>query len=216
MAERPIFAPTKAGPVLVREIFVPFKWHSGMAPVQKKRNIAALHAAAAERGLGPVLEISSKSEHELGRRLSAFSLHIQLNDLAIPIENAFQGSKVFQGGGPYTDLYMATSREAKRDPRLKNSGKLVTFRFEGRDYPLSPPTAFYDWLYVLALYPHREWMQFLDDCNGFSDIEFNPQRSLNCQARSCATFMALSARGLLDQACKSFDTFRALLQTSGI
>jgi hypothetical protein len=86
----------------------------------------------------------------------------------------------------------------------------------GREYPLSPATAFYDWLYLLALYPHREWLDYLRDCGGFSDIEFNPERSLNCQARSCATFMSLRKRGLLDRARSSFEEFRLLLQAAAV
>ncbi len=180
-----------------------------MAPVQKKKNVVELHEAAAGRGLTLILEVSSKSEKELGRKLSAFYLKMPFRNRVIPLECAFQGSKVFENGGPYTDLYDLDPREAKRDPRLKASGRLLKFRFDGKEYPLTPKTAFYDWLYLNAVYPHRDWLRRLDKCHGFSDIEFNPDKSVNCQARSVATFVSLQLRGLLDGAVASFDNFRA-------
>ena len=216
MAERPVFVPTEGGASLVNAVPIVFRWHAGMAPSQKKKNVEALHEKAFERGLTPLLEISSKSELEAGRKLSAFSLKVDLEGGQTSLECVFQGSKVFAHGGPFTDLYWVDSREAKRDPRLKNSGRLIGFRLEGKDYPLSPTTAFYDWLYAKALFPHREWLKRLQQCAGFTDIEFNPERSLNCQAQSCATFVALEKRGRLDEAMQSFDSFASILKSSQI
>lgn len=216
MAERPVFVPATEGARLVHEVMVSFKWHAGMAPSQKKKNVAALHSAAAIRGITPLLEISSKSDLELGRRLSAFSLKLKTDLGETTIESAFQGSKVFERGGPFTDLYRASSRDAKRDPRLAESGHLVGFRFDGTDFPLSPSTVFYDWLYLIALWPHREWLKRLASYAGFTDIEFNPSRSINCQARSCAAFVALERRGTLDDAVASFESYRARLQMANI
>jgi uncharacterized protein DUF6977 len=48
-------------------------------------------------------------------------------------------------------------REVKRDPRLRESGRLIAFEFDGVSFPLEPKTVFYDWLYVTFLYPWREW-----------------------------------------------------------
>lgn len=216
MAERPVFVPVEKGSRLVHEIPIAFTWHPGMAPSQKKKNVAALHEIAATKGLTPLLEISSKSDDEVGQRLSAFSLSIEINGKKTKIESAYQGSKVFEYGGPYYDLYLADSRAAKKDTRLRESGRLIGFRFREHDYPLSPTTAFYDWLYINALYPHREWLKRLHTCVGFTDIEFNPERSLNCQARSFATFIALEKRGLLEKTVQSFDFFRNLLQNAAI
>ena len=216
MAERPVFVPVESGRRLVQEVPISFVWHPGMAPSQKKKNITAMHEAAAMKGLSPLLEISSKSEREVGQRLSAFSLKLMVNGEETTVESAFQGSKVFESGGPFCDLLSVSSREAKRDQRLKESGRLIGFCFEGKDYPLSPSTAFYDWLYLNALFPHREWLKRLEQCVGFTDIEFNPKRSLNCQARSCATFVTLQKRVLLDEVIASFDQFKSLLQTAEI
>ena len=66
------------------------------------------------------------------------------------MECAYQGSKVFERGGPYTDLYSVDVRTAKRDPRLKESGRLTGFLFEGFKFPLEPKTVFYDWLSLLS------------------------------------------------------------------
>ena len=72
------------------------------------------------------------------------------------MECLYQGGKIFAAGGPYTDLYTATARAAKKDERLKSSGMLRGFFFEGEEMPLIPVTAFYDWLYVNALMEKKE------------------------------------------------------------
>lgn len=208
MAERPIFVPSPTSTDLVKEIFFELKWHSGFAPTQKEKNIESLHAAAAVAGFSPLLEVSSKSKKLSGQHLSAFHLKVKTLQLCeIPLECAFQGSKVFQRGGPYVDLYHMDPRQAKRDLRLTESGPLVGFFFDGFSFPLEPKTAFYDWLYVNSIYPHREWCTKLYSYAGFTDIEFNPHRSINCQARSCALFLTLMSRKLLGTAVKSPESF---------
>lgn len=201
MAERPIFIPFIEGHRFVREISVAFKWSPGFAVVQKKKNILAMHEAAAIKGFTPLLEVSTKSEIKLGERLSAFNLPVELGDgTTTTLECAFQGSKVFERGGPYRDIYRVTSREAKRDERLRASGGVIGFNFEGVVLPSEPKTAFYDWLYARALAPHKEYLARLEDFAGFTDIEFNPEKSINCQARSCALFVSLCRKGLLEDA----------------
>jgi len=213
MAKRPIFVPSPNKPELVSEVYCQVRWNSGFAPIQKKRNIVALHAAAAELGFAPLLEVSTKSESPLGQYLSAFNLKVSTRKFGeIPMECAFQGSKVFAQGGPFTDLYAAkTARDARADHRLHVSGHLVGFNFEGVSFPLEPKTAFYDWLYINAIYP--SWQQFsaLKEYAGYTDIEFNPYRSVNCQARSCALFVALVTKSLLDEAMAGPRTFVELL-----
>lgn len=204
MAERPIFVPVSTGPQLVSEIYFSIVWHSGFAASQKKRNISALHEAAEKMGYSPLLEISTKSDEKLGQRLSAFSLIINNKEAGdIPLECAFQGSKVFEKGGPYKDLYWNDPRQAKRDARLQNSGRLIGFEYEELSFPVDPKTAFYDWLYITAIFPYREWLSRLNRYSAFTDIEFNPKHSINCQARSCALFLALRNRNLLEDALAS-------------
>jgi hypothetical protein len=207
MAERPVFIPSPDSDELVHEVFLAITWHPGFALSQKEKNISALHGAAAQRGMSPLLEISSKSKSERGRHMSAFHLTVPTKAYGqIKLELAFQGSKVFEHGGPYTDLYRKVDTEigqAKRDPRLHDSGRLVGFNFEGLEFPLEPKTAFYDWLYCSFLWDHREWATKLYAYAGFTDIEFNPQRSINCQARSAALFLSLLKRGDLKDALSS-------------
>lgn len=216
MAERPIFVPSPDTSELVKEIFCQLEWNSGFAPIQKKKNIAALHASAAKLGFAPLLEVSTKSDSPLGEHLSAFNLKVRTWEFGeIPMECAFQGSKVFERGGPYTDLYVvADAKDARKDDRLHESGRLVEFTFEGKSFQLEPKTAFYDWLYINAIYPN--WRQFsaLKQYAGYTDIEFNPYRSINCQARSCALFVTLVLKGILERAIMSPDTFVELLSQS--
>lgn len=207
MAERPLFVPASEVSQLVREIYVTFQWHPGFAAIQKKKSVVSLHEAAAKAGYEPLLEVSTKSDEKLGRHLSAFHLRVGSAVGDIPLEAAFQGSKVFENGGPFTDLYTRDVREAKRDPRLKESGRLREFRFGNVRFDLEPKTAFYDWLYLTAIFPHRDFLARLTRYAGFTDIEFNPERSINCQARSCALFVALTRKEVLAEAVQSPTTF---------
>ena len=208
MAERPVFVPATTGRMFVHEVPVEFRWHPGMAPSQKKKNVVELHNAAHARGLQTLLEVSSKSDREIGKRLSAFHQKVKLTDGSVhPLECVYQGSKVFANGGPFLDLFSVEPRVAKADERLKGSGRLIRFELEGKKFPLYPKSIFYDWLYANAIFPEREWLRRLGQIDGFTDIEFNPEKSVNCQARSCALFVALEKRNLLDAAMATFDSF---------
>jgi hypothetical protein len=215
MAERPIFIPKPNTLELVKEVFLRLTWHPGFARVQKEKNIAALHLAAVAEGYKRVLEVSTKSASKRGRHLSAFYLKVKTQHRKeILLESAFQGSKVFELGGPFTDIYDMDAAEAKKDKRLKESGRLIAFEFDGKRWPLEPTTAFYDWLYIRCIYPHREWASKLYVYDGFSDIEFNPSRSINCQARSIALFLSLKKSNQLDEAIQSPDNFIRVLRNS--
>lgn len=196
---------------LVEEIPVSFAWNPGFAPVQKKKNVVALHDAAQAKGLFPLLEVSTKSEERLGQRLSAFNLKVGTEIGEISIESAYQGSKVFKQGGPYTDIYRMDSWSAKKDERLRNSGALVGFDFFGQKWPLIPKTAFYDWLYLSALEPHQEFLKRLFLYDGFTDIEFNPEKSINCQARTCALLVSLIKLDALNAALRSQADFISIV-----
>ena len=201
MANRPIFTPDFNGFPYVETVDIEFKWYSGFAKSQMQKTIVSLHEAAEKQGIAPVLEISRKSASRLGVSLSAFILTLETpRGQKMSVECAYQGSKVFENGGPYHDLYSVSSRSAKTDDRLRNSGKLIAFNFCGEDFPIEPKTAFYDWLYITALcQKKKDLMQQLESFLGFSDIVFNPNRSLNCQARAAALFVSLSKNGLIDE-----------------
>ena len=116
MANRPIYVALEKFPY-VQRIDTEFKFFPGFSEKQKRLSINSLHKSFLEKFPDKsVLEISSKSEVELGVKLSAFNLQISLPepDKKISVECAFQGSKIFENGGPYTDLFYKTSREAKK------------------------------------------------------------------------------------------------------
>lgn len=149
------------------------------------------------------MEISSKSTDLLGVQLSAFNLMIETKKTSkkFSVECAFQSSKVFEHGDPYKDLLCNDSRSAKKDERLKSSGRLIAFEYSGKRWKLEPKTMFYDWLYInaLGLDCNKELAEQVIEYDDFTDIEFNPQKSINCQARAVALYVSLHRRGLLQR-----------------
>jgi hypothetical protein len=212
MAKRPIFVPILDGKRLVLERYVDFQWHSGFARTQKQKSIRELHEMAySEYRVTNPIEISSKSETELGAKLSSFNLKFQTQrGRILTVEAAFQGSKVFENGGPFIDIFNSSPIEAKRDQRLKTSGHLIKFQFFGVDWDLDPKTAFYDWLYINALMKNPELAEQVVHYDGFTDIEFNPEKSINCQARSAALFCALYHTDRLHEVLESKQAFSAI------
>ena len=191
--KRPLFIPDRKN-IGVSEIMIEFDWHMGMSAEVRKRSVRSLHETAAKSGFGNILEASSKSENPVGIALSAFFLK---NANGVPVENLFQSSKVFEHGGPFRDLLdkNVLPRAAKKDARLKNSGRLLKFVFNNKEFPLEPKSLFYDWLYINVLFADQNLdlrERFL--ASGFdasSDIEFNPEKSINCQARTLALCVSL-------------------------
>lgn len=188
---RPIFIPNRHH-IGVIEQSIEFNWHMGMSTEVRKRSIQSLHQEANHLGFQKLLEASSKSEQEIGIQLSAFFLK---NVKGYPVENIFQSSKVFEKGGPYRDLLTVTPREAKKDDRLRNSGLMIKFVFNQQEFPLEPKSLFYDWLYLNVLFSDRNLELrerfFEDKYDAFSDIEFNPEKSFSCQARTLALCVSL-------------------------
>lgn len=213
MATRPLFVP-KEDEVGVKEKPVEFKWFPGMAASQKKKSVASLHDSAKYLGYNRLLEVSSKSENPLGIELSAFNLTIttKKNNITFSVESAFQASKVFERGGPYKDIFFKESLEAKRDVRLKESGNLVAFRFFGEDFPIVPRTYFYDWVYINALFQNFDLCESVLDFEAFSDIEFNPKKSINCQAHAVALFVSLKKNHVLEKALSSSADFLSICE----
>ena len=208
MANRPIFIAT-GKPDLFEEKMIEFKYHNGFSVTQKAKSIQSLHQSAAALGYERILEVSTKSGSELGWALSAFNLMVDFNgDEQISVECAFQGSKVFEGDVQYPDLYRVESIRAKKDPRLRSSGGIIGFSFEGEWWDNEPKTAFYDWIYINALYRnHPDLVEALLEYDVFSDIEFNPKRSINCQARTCAILVSLVREDMIEDALESKDKF---------
>ena len=66
---------------------------------------------------------------------------------------------------------------------------------------------FYDWLYCSALEQNLPQAEALLDYEAFTDIEFNPDRSINCQAASAAIYVSLVKKDLITEAMKSCKNF---------
>lgn len=213
MAERPVFICSEESKGYVEVKDINFEWFPGFSVKQKQKSMESLHQNFHK--LHPslkVLEVSSKSDQKLGISLSAFNLMIKTrNDKVFSVETAFQASKVFEHGGPFLDLYEKTSKDAKKDPRIKGSGKLLYFQFFGRRWELEPKTFFYDWLFTNALSLNKELNEAVLEYDAFTDIEFNPEKSVNCQARSLALYVSLHREGLIGDALSSADKFKELV-----
>jgi len=194
MSERPIFIPTLNDIKLVETIMVEFNWFSGFSKVQKQKSIRSLHEEAKKtNNIENILEISTKSEKTIGVKASAFNMIINLkNKQSASVESFYQGSKIFENGGPYIDLYKKSSLESKKDGRLQLSGNLKGFKFQDENWGIDEN--FYDWLYLNALIQNKDIANEINKYDAFTDIEFNPKKSYNCQAHTAALFKALLAR----------------------
>lgn len=182
MAKRPAFYIHNG--TIISNLYT-FEWFPGFSISQKQKSIESLHTAILQTDINAKpLEISTKSTEPLGVKLSAFNL--KLNKYAL--ENIFQSAKVFENGGPYPDLLEVLPKEAKRDERLHHSGNLTAFYYQNEKFPLTPKTAFYDYIYIAAVKESFTEAQLhaITAYNYFTDIEFNPAKSINTQARTVA------------------------------
>ena len=202
MASRIVFMPTlDSSKDLFKEQLVSFEWVPGMAISQGTKSVKNLHLAAQNQlGIQDILEISTRSDSPFGISLSAFNQTLTENMRSLTVEVAYQASKVFENGGPYTDLLLGSSLQAKQDPRLKSSGFLIGFRFDGTDWPLVSTPNFYDYIYAKALLERDDFSELLR-YQGFTDIAYNQnsknlnkKKSFNCQARTAALVVALQTR----------------------
>lgn len=210
MASRPVFLVDDAGAELVATSDVNFMWHAGMSIARRRMSARSLQEAAQARyPKRRFLEVSRMSDEPLGTKLSAFNLLYPEGNRSArrPVECVFQSSKVFEYGGPFRDLLDAAPAEAKRDERLRKSGRLIAFDFDDRRWASEPLTAFYDWIYMKALVADADCSAVVLRYTGFTDIAFNPAKSFSCQAYTVALYVALHRRGLLSRALSSPDAF---------
>jgi hypothetical protein len=116
-------------------------------------------------------------------------------------------------GGPYTDLFNFSPLDAKRDPRLQNSGRLIGFQWRDKSWPLEPLTVFYDWIYLNALNRRPALAEAIMSYNTFTDIAFNPAKSVICQAGAVALYVGLRLGGRLEEALASSESFLGLMKS---
>ena len=191
MAKRLVFIPSSNVDEFVTQKEISFTWYSGFAISQKLKSIGSFHEEIKKKiNIKNILEISSKSDNEIGRLASAFNLSLFWENSNSTIESFYQGSKVFTNGGPYTDLYDKKSIISKKDQRLKNSGDLIGFSFFNEKWSLEED--FYTWLYLVSLSQNQKILENLVNYDAFTDIEFNHDKSFNCQAYSAAYYVSLT------------------------
>lgn len=172
---------------MVRAIYVPnFERTVDVKIVEN----AKFNTAVTGNGIKNPLEVSSRSKSQFGKSLSAFNLKAYSpTGTHSTVERFYQGSKVFENGGPYQDIYFG-SGNPKSDPRIKNSGEIVGYKYSNKDFPLNPNGAFYNWLYCNALRRLPRILDRLKEFDGFTDMFYDPRRGNNCQAFACALFVA--------------------------
>ena len=172
MAIRPIYISTNIPDAPFMKTDVSFEWTYGMSYKQKCKRRDAMHQAILNMklySLDKVLEISTKSNKELGVNLSALNLTIPLkNGKVKTVEEIYQESKV-----------------------LDNDNHIKEFRFHNTLFEKDPYSMYYDYVYMLGLYMHSEYHEKLNKYDIFTDIEFNPKKQLNTQARAAAIWNTL-------------------------
>jgi hypothetical protein len=186
MANRPIFIYTGDLHTPVIEKNIEFEWIKGTSFIQKQKRVIKFHEAAKKIFKGEILEVSSKSDKELGIRLSAFNLKMRERT----VEEIYQNSKVYD----------------------KNNN-IISFNMFGKIYPNNPKNLFYDWIYISALKEHQEYYEELNNYEIFTDIEFNPNKSFNCQARAVAVFKTLYINNKITDLTSDFNEFLKYYKT---
>ena len=204
MANRPVFMASDSKDELVIVDNLDFEWFPGFSVIQKKKSVETLHQAFIEKYPSKkILEISSKSESDLGVMLSAFNLQIELlNGHKASVESLYQSSKVFEQGGTYKDIRYKSTLEAKRDERLKVSGDVIAFEHRNDRWGIEPKTAFYNWLYLNVLNLNGDLKNQVLEYDAFTDIEFNPKKSFSCQANAIALYVSLRRNNFLQEGDK--------------
>lgn len=207
MAEKMIFISDGINPFyekVINYVFVP-----GFAPIQRKKNVINLNESIkVEFPNLRTLEISTKSDNELGRQLSAFNLKLDGRS----VESVFQSSKVFADGNQYEFLIDKKPIEAKRFIQNLPKKEIVRFRYDGFDYPINPKSIFYDYIYIKALKENERISSKLINYDIFTDIEFNHKKSINCQARACAIYAYLLKIGKVDEYLDDLGLFKTLYE----
>lgn len=199
-----------------KKINISFKWFPGFSKVQKQKSIEDLHRQfLKEKITNKLLEVSSKSLKEVGIKASAFNLQIStVKGNAFTVEQVFQSSKVYKHAGSQNYLLKKgfNSKEMKQKLRaIDNDDYMIKYSSFGQDFPLEPRTLFYTWIYINALNKNPNIAKEIMEYEAFTDIEFNPKRSYNCQAEACAIYVSLVKRGLLKSALKNIHEFNKIV-----
>lgn len=189
------------------------KWNSGFSIQQKQKNIEELHYCISKYYnvcKDKILEVSTASKNELGRMLSSFTLKVFFNGHYYPLECVYQSSKVFKNVfGEYQVLEVLNMdpRSAKKRLTVENHNTLIKFKCFDKEFSLKPSYLFYDWLYISAVKNIPYLSESLNKYDFFTDIEFNPEKSLSCQARTLVLFIWLLRNNKLEEYIKNPNYF---------
>ncbi len=136
-----------------------------------------------------VLEISYKSNTDLGSQASASELMVQLPNMPrSSVESLYRKSMVFGAGGPGREIYEKKLIDVKRSIRLADRGKLIGFQCLDEHWGLED--GFYSWLYLCGLMKNRKIAEALMEYEAFTDITFNPHQANHSAAHSAALYVA--------------------------
>lgn len=170
-----------------------FEFFAGFSLSQKRKTIDSFHNVIKSRGIINILEVSRKNENELGVKLSAFNLKININNTKYPVECIYQASKVFNDlkFTECLDMYPGDAKKYVKGKAEDLNLFLSGFNCFGKEFPLEPKSLFYDYLYVIALSQNEELSKQIIQYDCFTDIEFNHKKQYASQARSCALYKYL-------------------------
>lgn len=128
MAKRIVYMKAKKAP-FYKSLEVDFVWAPGLNKICRKRSITNLLTEIGR--LYPnsrVLDVSYVSNQEIGVRLSSVALPITLaSGKTIPVECAYQGSRLINHAGPFKELFDVDAMKAKDDPRMPARQIVVSF-----------------------------------------------------------------------------------------
>lgn len=210
MATRPVFMVSTENAKHFCIVNTVFEFVGCFSPSKTKQSIESLHNSFLR--LNPskkVLEVSSRSNSNLGLKLSAHNLMLSTKNKNIfALDSIFYASQVFQNGGPYLDLLNKDVSVAKHDKRLVKSGDLVGFKFFHLSFDVEYINAFFNYLYISTLHKIKENRIFADELmqyDAFTDIEYNV--GSYSEAEACTLYVALRNKGLIEKALLSKENF---------
>lgn len=188
-----------------QEVPVEFEWVKGLDNHLIVQRYLNLHESIKE--IYPdvnLLEVSTKSLNPVGKSLSPFILKTHNG---ITVEALYQGSKIYEYGGPFQELYQRSSLEAKNHAKGKDLGDVIGFQLGRLIFDTKPTRAFYTWLYITVLMQNLDLADNLMEYNAFTDIHYNPKTMNVCQAYACSVYYTLRQGNILDLAMESYPNF---------
>lgn len=169
MANRPIYIATGDINNPFTEDNINFEWVYGYSYINKCKRRDSLKSEIAKiYNIDNWLEVSSISDKDIGKRLSALNLMLTLtSNNKYSVEDIYQKSKIYK------------------------DNHIIGFKFNNTEFENTPYGMYYDYIYMVALYQNSDYHELIKDYYLFTDLFFNPNKSLNTQARAIAIFKTL-------------------------